>query len=121
MPTPPAAPLPLSPPSVHCGHAEHRTTVGRQDKQLSNGLVFNHTVHSARTGLTEGVGREHAAYVMDSAARQATAQTARTLRFDAALPPDADTITVEEFAKLLLREIAAAVRSFPPPDARPCP
>ena len=68
--------------------------MGRQDKQLSNGLVFNHTVHSARTGLTEGVGREHAAYVMDSAARQATAQTARTLRYDAARPPETDTITV---------------------------
>jgi hypothetical protein len=64
---------------------------------------------------------EHKKFRMDSSAQQATAQTARTLRFDAALPPDADTITVEEFAKLLLREIAAAVRSFPPPDARPCP
>jgi hypothetical protein len=31
---------------------------------------------------------------MDSAARQATAQTARTLRYDAARPPETDTITV---------------------------
>ena len=73
-------------------------------------LLAQYDAKTSVVALDEFYSRDsNATYLMEAKSTQATAQTAHTLQYEDGSDQSTDTITVEEFAKLILREVAIAM------------